>query len=556
VLATPCSPRLDRSKVDSNEVAKIQAVMNADPARQAGLREWIGLAVLALACVVYAMDLTVLELAVPALSADLEPSSSQLLWIGDIYAFVVAGLLITMGTLGDRIGRRRLLLIGAAAFGGASILASFSSSAEMLIATRALLGVAGATVAPSTLALISDMFRDPQQRTIAIGVWISAFSAGAVIGPLAGGVMLEYFRWGSVFLLGVPVMTLLLVLGPTLLPESRDPAAGRLDLASAAMSLASVLAMIYGLKRIAEDGLGLLPSISTAAGLAVGIAFLLRQRTLGSPLLDLRLFRVPAFCASLATHTLAFFAIGGMFFLTAQYLQLVLGLSPLRAGLWMALPFGGFIVGSMLTPPIVRRVRPAFVMDAGLALATVGFGMLTQVDGISGLAPLVTGSVVFSLGLAPVFTLATDLIVGSAPPERAGAASAISETGSEFGAALGIAILGSVGTAVYRNQVTDSVPVGVPPEAAEAARDTLGAAVAAARQLPDRLGGPLLDVTREAFVHELRVTAVTCAVIAMSLTILVTLLLRHVGAAAEPKKHPGPDHGVSKPAAGGTGANG
>ena len=208
------------------------------------------------------MDLTVLNLAVPQLSADLKPSSAQLLWIIDIYGFLVAGSLITMGTLGDRIGRRRLLLIGAAAFGVASVLAAFSTSAEMLIATRALLGIAGATLAPSTLSLIRNMFLDPQQRTVAIGVWITSYSVGAAIGPLVGGVLLEYFWWGSVFLIGVPVMVLLLVLGPLLLPEYRDPDAGRLDLVSAALSLAAVLAVIYGLKQIAEDGLGWLPALA------------------------------------------------------------------------------------------------------------------------------------------------------------------------------------------------------------------------------------------------------------------------------------------------------
>jgi MFS transporter, DHA2 family, multidrug resistance protein len=438
-------------------------MVNADPTPRAGPREWMGLGVLTLACVIYAMDLTVLQLAVPALSSDLRPSSSQLLWIGDIYGFFVAGLLITMGTLGDRIGRRRLLLIGAATFGAASILASFSSSSEMLIASRALLGVAGATVAPSTLALISDMFRNLQQRTTAIGVWITGFSVGAVIGPLAGGVMLEYFWWGSVFLLGVPVMTLLLVLGPMLLPESRDPTAGRVDVTSVAMSLVGVLAVIYGLKRIAQDGLEWLPAVSIAAGLAVSCTFLLRQRTLSNPLLDLGLFRVPAYCITLTAHALAFFAIDGVFFITTQYLQLVLGLSSLHAGLWIAPSFGGFIVGSMLAPPIVRRVRPAYVMGGGLALAAVGFGILAWVDGVSDLATLVTGSVVFSLGLAPVVTLATDLIVGSAPPEQAGAASAISETSSEFGAALGIAVLGSVGIAVYRAQVPTPSPLAFRP---------------------------------------------------------------------------------------------
>ena len=234
----------------------MSAEASGDTPAKAGRREWMGLAVIALPCAVYSMDLTVLNLALPALSEDLAPSSSQLLWIVDIYGFMVAGLLITMGTLGDRIGRRRLLLIGAAAFAAASVFAAISTSAEMLIAARALLGVAAATLAPSTLALIRNMFADPQERTFAIGVWITSFSGGAAIGPLVGGLLLERFWWGSVFLLALPVMALLLAVGPRLLPEFRDPEAGRLDLISAAASLVAVLAVIYGLKQIAQDGVG------------------------------------------------------------------------------------------------------------------------------------------------------------------------------------------------------------------------------------------------------------------------------------------------------------
>ncbi|MCI0689515.1 MAG: MFS transporter, partial [Sporichthyaceae bacterium] len=397
---------------------------------------------IALPCLLYSMDLTVLHLAVPALSAALQPTSAQLLWIIDIYGFLVAGSLITMGTLGDRIGRRRLLLIGAAAFGVASVIAAFSTSAEMLIATRALLGLAGATLAPSTLSLIRNMFLDPGQRTTAIGVWITSYSVGGAIGPLIGGVLLEYFWWGSVFLIGVPVMVLLLAVGPVLLPEFRDPEAGRPDLLSAALSLGAVLAVIFGLKQIAQDGLAWLPVLSILVGLALGVAFVRRQLTLADPLIDLRLFRVPAFSASLATYGLSIFALFGGFLFLPQFLQLVLGLTPLQAGLWTVPWALSFVVGSMLTPVIVRRVRPAVVMAAGLALAAAGFGMFTQIDAASGLAFFVIGSVVFSLGTAPVFTLTTDLIVGSAPPERAGAAAAISETGAEFGGALGIAIFG------------------------------------------------------------------------------------------------------------------
>src|SRR4051794_13041985 len=289
-------------------------------------REWAGLIVIALPCLVYAMDLTVLNLAVPEITADLRPSSAELLWIIDIYGFLVAGSLITMGTLGDRIGRRRLLLLGAVAFGAASIAAAFSTSARMLIATRALLGVAGATIAPSTLSLIRNMFLDPRQRTTAIGVWITSFSVGGAIGPLVGGIVLEAFSWGAVFLIGVPVMVLLLTVGPPLLPEYRDPAAGRLDPISALLSLLAVLAAIFGIKRIAQDGLAVSPVLFIVTGLALGAAFVRRQVRLPDPLIDLRLFRMPAFSASLATYGLSIlFSFGGFLFLP-QYLQLVLGL--------------------------------------------------------------------------------------------------------------------------------------------------------------------------------------------------------------------------------------
>jgi MFS transporter, DHA2 family, multidrug resistance protein len=514
------------------------------PAR-AGRREWIGLAVLALACVLYSMDLTVLHLAVPEISADLEPSSAQLLWIVDIYGFLLAGSLITMGTLGDRIGRRRLLLIGAAAFGLASVLAAFSWSAEMLIAARALLGVAGATLAPSTLSLIRSMFLDPRQRTFAIGVWITSFSAGAVIGPPIGGVLLEFFWWGSVFLLAVPVMALLLVLGPLLLPEFRDPEAGRLDLVSAGLSLAAVLAVIYGLKQTAQDGFSGLPALSVVIGLLLGVVFVQRQRTLADPLIDLGLFRLPAFSASLGAYLLATFVAFGVFFFIFQYLQLVLGQSPLRAALWMMPSFVAFIVGAMLTPVLVSRVRPAFVIAAGMGVAAAGYGLLTQVGVDSALALLVTASTVFSLGEALVFTLATDLIVGVAPPERAGAAAAISETSSELGGALGIAILGSIGTAVYRSQVADAVPTGVPPGDTATAKDTLGGAVETAETLPGGLGAGLVDAAREAFVQGMQIAALTSAAIAAVTAVLIVLFLRHVG--AESAAAADVDTGVANP---------
>src|SRR5919201_1536528 len=338
-----------------------------------------------------------------------------------------------MGTLGDRIGRRELLLVGAAAFGIVSVMAAFSRSTEMLIASRALLGVAGATLAPSTLSLVRNLFQDERQRTSAIAVIITSYSVGGAIGPLVGGTVLQLFWWGAVFLISVPVMVLLLALGPRLLPEYRDPAAGRPDLASAALSLGAVLLVIFGIKQTAQDGLSALSGASVVVGIVLGVVFARRQIGLADPFVDVRLFRVPAFSASLATYAFAILVLFGGFLFLPQYLQLVLGLSPLEAGLWTPPWALGFVVGSNLTPVIARRFRPAPVMVGGLALATVGFLVFTQIDAASGFAAIVAGSVAFSLGSAPLFTLTNDLIIGSAPPERAGAAARISETSAEFG---------------------------------------------------------------------------------------------------------------------------
>jgi MFS transporter, DHA2 family, multidrug resistance protein len=518
-------------------------LVTAVDASSAGRLDWIGLAVLALANVLYVMDLTVLKLAVPAVSADLRPSSAQLLWIIDIYGFMVAGSLLTMGTLGDRIGRRRLLLIGAAAFGVVSLLAAFSTSAEALILSRALLGVAGATLAPSTLSLLLHMFQDPRQRSLAIAVWIGAFSVGGAIGPVLGGALLERYWWGSGFLLALPVTALLLVLGPRVLPEYRDPGARRLDLPTAALSVVAVLAVIHGLKQLVQDGLVGLPALCILAGLAVGVVFVRRQRRLADPMIDLGLFRITAFNVALAINFLAIFVAIGSSPFVSQYLQLVLGLSPLQAGLWSLPPALGFIVGSQLGPRIVRRVHPAQVIAGGLAMGAVGLGTLTQVGAAGGLAPLVAGSVIMSLGLAPVFGLTTELIVGSAPSQRAGAASGINEAGVKLGGALGIAILGSVGVAVYRGELADRLPAGVPAEAAAVARDTLGGAVAVVGELPGQLGAAVLQTAREAFVHGMQLSSVIAAVVTLGLAILAVVMLRD-RAAVSPEVHA--DAGAAK----------
>jgi DHA2 family multidrug resistance protein-like MFS transporter len=477
---------------------------------RAGRREWVGLTVVTLACLLYVMDLTVLHVAIPQITADLQPTGTQLLWIIDGYGFTVAGALVTMGTLGDRIGRRRLLMFGAAAFGAVSLVAAFSTSAEMLIAARMLLGIAGATIAPSTLSLIFHMFTDPRQRSLAVGVWIGAFSAGSAVGPVLGGLVLASHRWSAVFLLALPVMAALLVLGPAVLPEYRDPTAGRLDPLSAVMSIAAVLAVVYGIKQVAADG----PSVgalgAVAGGALVGAAWVRRQRRSFEPMIDVRLFANRAFAAALAVNLMAFFVMVGDFLFFAQYLQLVAGLSPLHAGLWSLPSAAALVVTSQLAPRFLARVRPERVVAGGLAVTVVGLLMLTRV-GTDGVGTLVTASTVVAFGLGPVFGLITELVVGAAPAEKSGAASGISETAAELGAALGIAVLGSVAMAIYR--------AGLPAGAPQVARETLGGAVAS--------GGPeLATAARAAFVTGLTVTSAIAAVLALALAVVAAVVLR------------------------------
>ncbi|GGS70020.1 MFS transporter [Planobispora rosea] len=485
----------------------------------AGRREWIGLAVLTLPALLASLELTVTNLALPAIGRDLGAGGTQLLWIVDVYAFLLAGSLITMGAWGDRIGRRRLLLIGAATYGIVSALAAYAPDPGSLIAARALMGVAGATLMPSVLSLVTSMFTDPRQRAVAIGVIVASVSGGTAIGPLVGGWLLERFWWGAAFLLAVPVMAVLLVLGPLLLPEHRDPQPGRLDVLSALLSLGAVLPVVYGLKQIAADGPAPLPSAAVLAGGLVALVFVARQRTLADPLVDLRLFSDRVFSTAAATLALGIFVLWGSNYAIAQYLQLVQGLSPLEAGLWTAPSAVGVIAGSTLAPRLTRVARPPMIIAAGLAVSAAGYVVLTQTGG---LAVLVTGAVVVSAGLGPMMALATDLVVGSAPAHRAGAAAAISSTAPQLGGALGIAVIGSIITAAYRWQTSST---GVP----EAARDNLAAAVAVAEDLPSRSAEQLLGVARAAFVHGFHIAAGVGAVLMAAVAALVVLLLRGPG---------------------------
>lgn len=500
----------------------------ASPPERAGTREWTALAVLALPALLITLDSTVLHLAVPHLSASLHPSGLQLLWAVDVYSFLIASLLIIAGTLGDRIGRRRLLLIGASGFGVASLLTAFSGSAEMLIVSRALLGIAGATLMPSSMSLIRNMFLDDRQRSVAFSIWIACFLVGGAIGPLVGGAMLEHFWWGSVFLLSVPAMVLLLILGPVLLPEYRDPDPGRIDFASVGMLVLSLLATVYGLKKLAGDGIAVLPALLLLAGLVLGAFFVVRQRRLTHPLIEMGLFRERTFSASVATMGLALFVMSGSQFFIAQYLQMVVGLSPLEAGLSSLPGSVGGVAGALLAPVALRWMRPATAMAVGLAIAVVGFAVLTQVDTENGLVPVMIALGLLNFGVGPTIVLGTDMMIASAPPEKAGAVSAISETCHELGLGMGIAILGSAGTAVYRHQVSEDLPAGLPEGAASAIGDTIGSAVDEVGRLPEHLGSAALDAAREAFTQGMLVVSIACTALTVLTVLTVTLRLRSV----------------------------
>ena len=511
--------------------------MTDRPPAQAGptatRRDWIGLAVIAMPCMLYSMDLTVLHLAMPQISADLKPSAAQQLWIVDIYGFLIAGSLLTMGTLGDRIGRRRLLMIGAAAFGLTSLMAAFSQTPQTLIIARALQGIAGATLAPSTLSLIRNMFLDAEERTFAIGVWVAAFSAGGALGPVIGGFILNHFWWGAVFLINVPLMLILILLAPILLPEYRDENAGRMDLISVGQSLGATLSIIYGIKRIAEDGMALGPIALALAGLGVAILFVRRQKHLADPLIDITLFRRPAFTTALLVNLLGLFTVLGTFFFIAQYVQLVMGLDPFTAGLFLAPSGLTFAAGSMLAPVLARRWAHGTVVTWAFCLAAVGFAILTQIGRDGGPVILFVGMIVFCMGLAPIGALTTDLVISAAPPERAGAASGISETSFEFGGALGIAVLGSIIAAVYRILMDDFAAVpGVPAEAMDAARRTLSGAVNSAHALSGGAGDALVVAARSAFVRAFELTSAIATVCALLAAGLSARMLRGVRADA------------------------
>jgi DHA2 family multidrug resistance protein-like MFS transporter len=499
---------------------QVQATVENQPL--AGRREWIGLCVLSVACLIYSMDLSVLFLAMPAIVADLDPSASELLWINDIYGFMVAGFLVTMGTLGDRVGRRRVLLIGASAFGVASALAAFSSTAQQLIMARALLGIAGATFAPSTLSLVVNLFHNENERHRAIGIWGGAFALGGLVGPLIGGALLQYFHWGSVFLINIPIMLALLIAAPFLLPEYKNEGGEKLDLLSVALSLGTVLPIIYGFKHMAADGFAPRQLVAIAAGLLVGVLFVRRQQSLAHPLIDLRLFRIPAFTASLIVNLAGMFFVFGVFLFQNLFLQLVLGLSPLEAALWSVPSALVFTIMSFQAYRFTSRLGPVKTVLLGLLVYVVGVSAMAAAAYAESLVGVLAASMLVGLGFVPVVLTTTGLIVGTAPPEQAGSASAISETSAEFGGALGVAILGSIGTLVYRMTMDGVDLSGLNAAQQLAVSTTLAGAVETAKAMGDT--APVwLEAARSGFSLGF---AACCALAAVTLLGLAALAHR------------------------------
>ncbi|MCE0508027.1 MFS transporter [Microbacterium sp. KKR3/1] len=493
-------------------------------APRVGARGWAALVVLMLPVLLVSVDNTVLSFALPEISIALAPTGAEQLWIIDVYPLVLAGLLVTMGTLGDRFGRRKMLLIGATGFAAVSALAAFAPTAGLLIAARALLGLFGAMLMPSTLSLLRSIFRNRDQRRMAIAVWASAFSAGSALGPIVGGILLEHFAWGSVFLIAVPVLIPLLIAAPLLVPESRDPNPGRIDLISIALSMATMIPVVYAIKSLAVDGPSLTAGAWALLGFGMGYLFVRRQLRAKSPMLDMALFRRGSFSGAILVNLLSVVALVGFLYFVSQHLQLVLGLSPMMAGIALVPGMLAMIVAGLSVVPVSRRVPPHIVVPAGLAFSVTGYLIVAFTTHEHGVLPLVVAFVVLGIGIGAAETISNELILSSAPAAKAGAASAVSETAYELGAVLGTAVLGGIITAFYRGALV--LPAGLPADVTHAAEETLAGAYTAAQELPAQLGTALWGAAADAFGSGVTVTSLIGAGLVVVAGVIAAVTLR------------------------------
>ena len=492
-------------------------------APRAGLRGWLALAVLMQPVLVVSIDNTALAFAVPQLSVALAPSAAQLLWIVDIYALVLAGLLLTMGSIGDRIGRRRMLMIGTAGFGLVSVAAAVAPNAAFLVGARALLGIFGAMLMPSTLSLLRNIFLNADERRLAIAVWASGFAGGTAVGPVVGGWLLEHFWWGAIFLIAVPPAIVLLGAAPFLLPESRDAAAGRIDLGSVALSIGAMLPFAYAVKHTATEGLDATGAGAVVLALVCGALFARRQLRMPDPLLDLRLFTRPLFSAAVGANFLAIFAFAGLIFFASQQLQFVDGRSPMSAAYALIPGVVASVVCSLLAVRLARVWAVRHVIVAGLLVSATGFalGTLMGVDDTGWLMVVVFGLVGAGSGLAE--TMTNDAILTAAPPERAGAAAGVSETAYELGNAFGVAVLGSLLAWRYRTAIDLPESLGAA-EVAEA-KETIGAALSVGESVPGATGAAVADAARVAFESGVALTCLIGAVLLTTAAVGVGIVL-------------------------------
>ncbi|MFE7187212.1 MFS transporter [Streptomyces erythrochromogenes] len=520
-------------------------------AASGGANRWVVLAVLCVSLVLVALDATILHVAVPSVTEDLRPGPMELLWVVDAYPLVCASLLILFGTLGDRVGRRRILLLGYGLFGVASAIAAFADNAQVLIAARALLGIGGAMIMPATLSILRQVFPDRRERALAIGIWTAVAAIGAASGPVLGGFLIEHFWWGSVFLINIPLMALILPLGRWLLPESRGSADGPWDVLGALMAAAGVLGSVLGIKRLGAerhllDAEALVPLL---LGATLLVLFVRRQKRREHPLIDMRMFSRPAFSTSVACIVLAMLALVGLELIAVQYLQLVLHLSPLETGLrLLPLTFAAMAAGATGSYTL-SRVGPRTMVSLGFLLTAFAVLLLTLMGQQDRPVLLTVGFILLGFGLQTTLFAAYESMLSEAPAETAGGAASIGETSYQLGAGIGIALLGSVMNAAYRPGLA-SVP-GVSAAESAGAANSLGEAYQIASGLGGPAGAALYAAARHSFVHGLHVTLLVSAALLFAGAVMALKLpqVMDCGAAeeAEPVRLPAQAKGEPRP---------